>query len=158
MVIPQLLIGDSRLVSGLPQGWYQRMWEAACAASGLAYAPYSGFFVGAAVMSASGRIHVGCNVECVDYDGTHAEETALGALVMAGERVVSVVLGVARPLGADVSPVPVAPCGKCRQKIREFSDPRTVVLINVQSAAGPCLVPWTVDDLLPRSFGPEISG
>lgn len=80
-----------------------------------AYAPYSNFKVGAALRAASGKIYVGCNVENVAYpEGTCAEAGAIAAMVAAGE-----VKFVEALVIAD-SPMPVSPCGGCRQKLAEF--------------------------------------
>ncbi len=80
-----------------------------------AYAPYSGFQVGAAIRGASGAIYAGCNVENVAYpQGTCAEAGAIAAMVAAGETRLSEVYVIAD------GPEPVAPCGGCRQKLREF--------------------------------------
>ena len=80
-----------------------------------AYAPYSHFKVGAAIRSASGAIYTGCNVENVAYpEGTCAEAGAIAAMVAAGETELTEVLVIAD------SPVPVSPCGGCRQKLAEF--------------------------------------
>ena len=81
-----------------------------------AYAPYSGFKVGAAIRGSSGRIYSGCNVENVSYpEETCAEAGAISAMVAAGETVLTEVYVIAK------SPVPVSPCGGCRQKIAEFA-------------------------------------
>ena len=81
-----------------------------------AHAPYSGFKVGAAVRGASGAVYAGCNVENVSYpEGTCAEAGAIAAMVAAGETELTEVYVIAK------SPVPVSPCGGCRQKIAEFA-------------------------------------
>ena len=88
---------------------------------GNAHAPYSKFKVGAAIRSASGKIFVGCNVENVAYpEGTCAEAGAIAAMVAGGETSIEEICIVAE------SPVPVSPCGGCRQKIAEFSQPDTL--------------------------------
>ena len=80
-----------------------------------AYAPYSGFKVGAAIRSRSGQVFVGCNVENVAYpEGTCAEAGAIAAMVAAGEGEIAEVAVIAD------SPAPVTPCGGCRQKLAEF--------------------------------------
>lgn len=82
-----------------------------------AYAPYSGFKVGAALRSRSGAVHVGCNVENVAYpEGTCAEAGAIAAMIAAGEQRI-----VELAVIADGS-TPVPPCGGCRQKIAEFAE------------------------------------
>jgi len=82
-----------------------------------AHAPYSKFKVGAAIRSANGMVFVGCNVENSAYpEGTCAEAGAIAAMIAAGENKIEEVCVVAE------SPVPIAPCGGCRQKIAEFSN------------------------------------
>jgi cytidine deaminase len=89
--------------------------EAALAVRERAYAPYSRFRVGAAIRGASGAVYPGCNVENVAYpEGTCAEAGAIAAMVAAGETAIAEVYVVAD------SPVPVSPCGGCRQKLAEF--------------------------------------
>ena len=81
-----------------------------------AHAPYSDFRVGAAIRAASGAVYAGCNVENVAYpEGTCAEAGAIAAMVAAGERDIVEAYVVAG------SPMPVTPCGGCRQKLAEFS-------------------------------------
>ena len=112
-----------------------------------AYAPYSHFLVGAAIRTRSGRVFSGCNVENAAYpEGTCAEAGAIVAMVAAGERTIDVIVTVCD--GEMLS----TPCGGCRQKIREFADARTIV-----HAAGPdgVRVTYSMDALLPDSFGPE---
>jgi cytidine deaminase len=80
-----------------------------------AYAPYSNFKVGAAITSESGEVYVGCNVENVAYpEGTCAEAGAIAAMVASGETKLTEVYVVAN------APMPVSPCGGCRQKLIEF--------------------------------------
>src|SRR5258705_13659624 len=89
---------------------------AARAAREKAYAPYSKFAVGAALLDEAGQVHAGCNVENAAYpQGLCAEASALAHLVLAGGRhVLAVVV-------AGDAPQPVTPCGGCRQKLREFA-------------------------------------
>lgn len=124
----------------------QRLQAAALAARARAYAPYSHYAVGAAVLDEHGTIHAGCNVENAAYpQGWCAEATALGAMLMAGGTRACAVL-VAGP-GPDV----ITPCGGCRQKLREFGDDDLPVF-----AADPDGIRqrWTLGQLLPNSFGP----
>lgn len=110
-----------------------------------AYAPYSNFKVGAAVRSASGAIYVGCNVENAAYpEGTCAEAGAIAAMVAAGETRLAEVYVVAD------SPVPVAPCGGCRQKLSEFGKGEVTVTM---ATLGGAEAPTTIADLLPGAFG-----
>ncbi|MFM2389333.1 MAG: cytidine deaminase, partial [Pseudomonadota bacterium] len=87
-----------------------------------AYAPYSKFKVGAAIRAASGRVYTGVNVENAAYpQGTCAEAGAIAAMVMGGDTVIAEVAVIAD------APVPVAPCGGCRQKLAEFAAPDVAV-------------------------------
>ena len=125
----------------------QELFDAAVAVQANAYVPYSHFPVGAAVRSATGRVYVGCNVENAAYpQGWCAEASAIAAMVSAGERELAVVLTVCD--GDMLSTC----CGGCRQKIREFATAATVI-----HAAGPEGVrrSYSIDELLPDSFGPE---
>jgi cytidine deaminase len=120
---------------------------AARAAMANAYAPYSGFKVGAAVLAANGRIYAGCNVENAAYpQGTCAETAALAAMAADGERRVTAALVVAG------GPSLITPCGGCRQRLREFAADDAPVHL-----AGPEGVRRTVTlgALLPLSFGPD---
>lgn len=123
------------------------LFDAARAAMAQAYAPYSRFPVGAAVLSESGRIFAGCNVENAAYpQGACAETGAISAMVLAGERRIAAILVIGE--GAEL----VTPCGGCRQRIREFAKADTPIYI-----AGPEGVrrTFTLEDLLPFSFGPD---
>ena len=120
---------------------------AATAAREFAYAPYSGFLVGAAVRTESGAIHAGCNVENAAYpEGVCAEASALAAMVMAGGRRVTAVAVVGA--GDQLC----TPCGGCRQKIREFGGAGTRVLV-----CGPegLRKEFSLGEMLPESFGPD---
>ena len=108
-----------------------------------AYAPYSGFAVGAALLTKSGRVYGGVNVENASYPvGICAERTAIAAAVTAGEREFEALAVIAD------SPEPCAPCGMCRQVLVEFPIAR-VILANT---AGDLRV-LTPDELLPFAFG-----
>ena len=110
-----------------------------------AHAPYSGFKVGAAIRTVSGRVHLGCNVENAAYpEGTCAEAGAIAAMVAAGEREVAEVAVIAE--GSD----PVPPCGGCRQKLAEFAGPDARVTL---AATGGARRETTVGALLPGAFG-----
>lgn len=125
----------------------QRLFKAAQAAMEQAYAPYSKFQVGAAILAEDGRIYSGCNVEIAAYpEGTCAETGAIAAMVQAGARQIKEVAVIGR--GAELC----TPCGGCRQRIREFAAPDTKVHV-----CGPegLRRTFTRDELLPASFGPE---
>ncbi|MEI9890343.1 MAG: cytidine deaminase [Caulobacteraceae bacterium] len=102
--------------------------NAARAARKSAYAPYSGFRVGAAVLDAEGRIHAGCNVENAAYpEGVCAEGGAISAMALAGGRAIRFVAISAGP-GEELKAC--LPCGGCRQKILEFAGEGAQVLID----------------------------
>ena len=126
---------------------FDALFDAARAVRARAYAPYSRFPVGAALVDEAGRVHAGCNVENAAYPvGTCAEAGAIAAMIAAGGRRIAAVL----VLGDG--PAPVTPCGACRQRIREFATSDTPVLV---ADPGGLRARFTVDDLLPASFGPE---
>jgi cytidine deaminase len=125
----------------------QELFDAALAVRANAHAPYSHFLVGAAVRAASGAIYIGCNVENAAYpQGSCAEAGAISAMVAAGERRIAAVLTVCD--GAELSTC----CGGCRQRIREFADGDTQVHA---AAVDGRWATFTLDELLPSSFGPE---
>ncbi|WP_182442395.1 cytidine deaminase [Cereibacter sphaeroides] len=118
--------------------------EAATAVRENAYAPYSRFKVGAALRTASGAVHAGCNVENVAFpEGTCAEAGAIAAMVAAGETRIAEILVIAD------SPEPVPPCGGCRQKIAEFAGPEVPVTLCTTDGQS---LRTSVADLLPGSF------
>jgi cytidine deaminase len=115
-------------------------------ASRNAYAPYSNFRVGAAILTEGGQIHAGCNVENASYGlAICAERNAAAAMAIAnpGDREIRLV--------AVFSPdaAPCFPCGACRQVLREFGCKEVVV----EEAAG--LRNYPFDEILPYAFGPE---
>ena len=90
----------------------------------MAYAPYSGFKVGAAIRSKSGKTYSGVNVENIAYpEGTCAEAGAIAAMVASGETEITEAYVVAD------SPNPVPPCGGCRQKLSEFAGPNALITL-----------------------------
>jgi cytidine deaminase len=125
----------------------EALFEAAKAVQAKAYAPYSGFKVGAAIATPDGKVFTGCNVENAAYPvGTCAEAGAISAMLAAGESRIAeiVVMGEGENL--------VTPCGGCRQRIREFAAGDTPIHI-----AGPEGIrrSFTLEELLPFSFGPD---
>ena len=124
-----------------------RLLRAARDAQAHAYAPYSGFAVGAAVLDDQGHVHAGCNVENAAYpEGVCAEAGAFSAMVLAGGRQVRALAVVGDGAGL------VTPCGGCRQKLREFAAAGTPVLVGDREQLR---AQFTLAQLLPDSFGPE---
>lgn len=108
-----------------------------------AYAPYSGFRVGAAVETVEGAIHAGCNVENASFSVTMcAERVAIGAAVSAGGR------SLRRVYVCSTSEDPVPPCGVCRQALAEFGPDLEVV----SEGAHGRVQRWNLGDLLPEQF------
>lgn len=127
----------------------RRLVSAARKAQRNAYAPYSHFSVGAALLTKNGKIYTGCNVENAAYpSGICAERTAIFKAVSEGEREFMAI--------AVVGPTeqPIAPCGACRQVMTEFSDADSPLIVISCSADGLALVE-TLADLLPRSFSKD---
>lgn len=124
--------------------------QAALAVRINAHAPYSGFKVGAALRGASGTIYSGCNVENVAYpEGTCAEAGAIAAMVAAGETSFTQAYVVAG------SPLPVTPCGGCRQKLAEFGAGDVVVTMATVEGVEQHL---SIAALLPGAFDPSFLG
>lgn len=128
----------------LSQPDYTQLATAAFAGQQRAYAPYSHFAVGAAVLTASGRIFHGCNIENAAYGCCLcAERVALVSAYAAGEREI-VALAVVTPT-AEVA----SPCGACRQVILELAPHATILLLSAQGAQRFT----TPQELLPFGFG-----
>jgi cytidine deaminase len=128
-------------------GHEKQLLKAALEVRELAYAPYSNFAVGAAILDETGRIHAGCNVENAAYpQGQCAEANAIGAM-RAGGGLRLVAIAIAGPEGR-----PCPPCGGCRQRIREFAGPESLILLGDASGVNAL---YRLADLLPRSFGPD---
>ncbi len=122
----------------------EEMVAAAERAAGRAYAPYSNFRVGAAVLTEGGAVYTGCNVENASYGLTVcAERNAAAAMALSGAREIRRV--------AIVSPdaSPVFPCGACRQVLQEFGCKEVVV----REASGVRRYPFS--EILPHAFGSE---
>lgn len=122
---------------------WERLIEAARAARANAYAPYSGFPVGAAVLMEDGSIHAAGNVEnCIPALSICAERNAISAAASAGLRKPQAVAVV-----ADMSP-PARPCGLCRQTLSEFADDLPILVVNAQGDREET----TLGELLPQRF------
>ena len=112
-----------------------------------AYAPYSKFLVGAALLTENNNIVVGCNVENAAYPQTQcAEASAIGNMISQGDRFVAevVVVGSGKLL--------CSPCGGCRQRLRQFASLSTPIHMCNENGYQKTL---TLEELLPESFGPE---
>lgn len=113
----------------------------------LAYAPYSKFAVGAALLGQSGKVYTGCNVENASYPlTTCAERAAVCTAVASGERSFKTIV-VVTETGA-------APCGACRQVLREFGGPEGGLRVVLADSSGQSQE-FTIADLLPAAFTPD---
>lgn len=122
----------------------------------LAYAPYSNHRVGAALLTASGKVYLGCNVENAGYSSTVcAERVAFFKAVSEGERDF-VKIAVVGAIDDDKVDNFCAPCGVCRQVMMEFCDPESfaIVMANGKDST----VEVTLRELLPHGFGPANLG
>lgn len=123
--------------------------DAALAARGQSYSPYSKHPVGAAILADNGEIYSGCNVENAAYPlGFCAEANAIGNMVMGGGKNIShvVVIGPGRAI--------CTPCGGCRQQLNEFAGGGEVA-VTLCDGEGKVLKETTLSDLLPDAFGPH---
>jgi cytidine deaminase len=126
---------------------YEDLIAAAISAMPSAYAPYSGFHVGAAILDGDGGIHPGVNVENAAYpQGSCAEAGAIAAMVAGGGRRIRAIAIAGR---GDLL---CTPCGGCRQRIREFADADLPVIICGEDGERSR---FTLGELLPESFGPD---
>lgn len=124
-----------------------QLLSAARAAREHAWAPYSGYRVGAALRGGNGEIYTGCNVENAAYpEGICAEAAAVAAMVSAGEARIAEVLVIAG------GPRPCTPCGGCRQKLSEFATAEVPVHIADETGV---VGTYLLGDLLPHAFGPD---
>jgi cytidine deaminase len=121
-----------------------QLFEAARDAMALCYAPYSKFPVGAAIRAEDGKIYRGANVENLAFpQGWCAECTAIGAMVMGGQRKIVEIAVIAEKMAL------CPPCGGCRQKIAEFGDRNTRIHLCDETGIKKTM---TMDELLPFSF------
>ena len=127
-----------------------QLYLAAEAIRAKAYAPYSKFTVGAAILADDGNIYAGCNIENAAYpQGNCAETSAIAAMIAGGAKRITRIY----VTGPGVAPC--TPCGGCRQRIREFADPDVTVISHGVDGA-PLFS--TLGGLLPHSFGPDHLG
>ncbi len=126
-----------------PNNW-DDLYQQAIKAMENAYTPYSNYKVGAALLTRSGKIYLGCNIENASYTPSICgERTAIFKAVSEGERDFVAIAVVTSNAGA--------PCGVCRQVMREFAPNLAVIIGNTEGQYKVLTLP----DLLPHSFGPE---
>lgn len=118
--------------------------QAAKDAQAHSYSPYSGFKVGAALLAEDGNTYAGCNVENISYPlGQCAEASAISAMIMGGARQIKSMV-ILSPTD-ELCP----PCGGCRQKIKEFANQDTQILLVTQDGK---TEQYSIADLLPLAF------
>lgn len=118
-----------------------------------AYAPYSGYMVGAAVLTTDLRIYTGCNIENAAYMPTICgERTAISKAVSEGAKKLLAIAVMGSPKGDTITQY-AYPCGVCRQVMREFSNPEEFIVIVAKSTEDYKV--HTLSELLPDSFGPD---
>lgn len=141
-----------------------RLVAAARAAAANAYAPYSGFHVGAALLLDNGDVVTGANVENASYGLTLCAETVAVAKLanmggLARVRAVAIVGGRLGAGGALVGDDPVHPCGRCRQMLNEAAEQAGIdMAVHCASGDGGAVANYRLSELLPHSFGPKDLG
>ena len=116
-----------------------------------AYAPYSGFFVGAALLTKSGKVYTGCNIENAAFSPTNcAERTAFFKAVSEGERDFAAI-AVVGGKGGEITNL-CSPCGVCRQVMQEFCGPDFLIYMGKENGGYESV---TLRDLLPYGFAAE---
>ena len=131
----------------------KRLIAEALKARRASYSPYSDFCVGAALLTKSGKIYLGCNIENSAYTPTIcAERTAVFKAVSEGERDFTAI-AVVGSLRGEVLTQYAWPCGVCRQVLREFTNPEEFIVIVAKSEEEYKVK--KLAELLPESFGPE---
>lgn len=127
---------------------YSELLDAAKAARGDSYCPYSHFAVGAALLTKSGKIYTGANIENASYTPTVcAERVAFFRAISEGEREFSAIAIAGGPASRPSSS-PTPPCGVCRQVMAEFADSDFKIILN----GGDAPVVYTLDEILPLRF------
>lgn len=113
-----------------------------------AYAPYSKYQVAAILIDSDGNIYEGVNVENASYGLTIcAERNAISTAITAGMKKIDMIIITGN------TEEPISPCGMCRQVIREFAYDKTKIIL--ASSKTEKYIEWSVEDMIPYSFGPE---
>ena len=124
-----------------------KLYERAKTVMEMAYAPYSKFKVGVAILDENGKYHVGCNIENAAYPiGNCAEASAISAMIASnGNRIIALSV-------TGFGDLLCTPCGGCRQRIREFASLNVPIIVGNEKEIKKI---FTLEELLPYSFGPE---
>ncbi|MDR2865209.1 MAG: cytidine deaminase [Spirochaetaceae bacterium] len=119
------------------------------------YSPYSDFSVGAALLAKNGKLYLGCNIENAAFTpGICAERTAFSKALSEGDKDFEAIAIVGGKEGGNLDHI-CAPCGVCRQFIREFTEPATFRILLAPLNAPEKITSYTLEQLLPESFGPD---
>lgn len=139
-------------VTNAPRPELADLVAAARAVADAAYAPYSGFHVGAALRAADGRVFAAANVENASYGlSLCAEANAVAAAAVAGVREIAAIAVVGYPSREATRTTLATPCGRCRQMIAEFASADTVIVVESHAATETLIL--TMEELLPHAFG-----
>lgn len=140
-----LFSSDRQLAPRSPSKDLNELIEKAIEGQRNSYAPYSNYFVGAAVLTKSGKIYSGCNIENASYGlGNCAERTAVFKAVSEGEKEIEMIVIVTRDGGMS--------CGACRQVLNEFNPNMKIITVDKDRKIRHEVV---LSDLLPHAFGPS---
>lgn len=130
-----------------------KLMELALAAREHSYCPYSHFAVGAALLTESGKVYTGCNIENAAYTPTNcAERTAFFKAVSEGEKAFTKIAICGGKRGESSNAI-CSPCGVCRQVMMEFCNPKEFVVVLGNGKDN--LKEYTLEEILPMGFGPE---
>ncbi len=144
--------GGEKPVQGLREDTCRQLIREAIHSLKNAYSPYSGFKVGAALLTKDLKIYTGCNIENAAYSPTNcAERTAFFKAVSEGKKDFQAIAIVGGKDGVLTDYCP--PCGVCRQVMVEFCNPKSFFVILAKSEADYWI--YTLEDLIPMGFGPE---
>ena len=134
----------------------ERLIDAAAAGRRKAYAPYSGYLVGAALLAEDGTVYTGCNIENAAFSPTIcAERTAIAKAVSEGVREFEAICIIGGKAEEEIPSSYAAPCGSCRQVMREFCRNNFRIILAVSEKEYQV---FTLGELLPLSFGSEQLG
>lgn len=137
----------------MEKGWEIRLCQAALEAREKSYCPYSGFAVGAALLSKSGTVYKGCNIESAAYSPSIcAERVAFAKAVSQGEREFTAIAIVGAKQG-EMPAQECPPCGVCRQVMMEFCSPKEFHILLAVTETQYC--EYILEELLPQGFGPK---
>ena len=152
-LFPSFVFGNCEGIfsSGFNEGPAYSLYKQAMQSQNQAYAPYSNFYVGAALLTKNSNVYCGCNVENSAYGSTQcAEANAVGSMITGGEKEIKEIVLVVNSRFKDGKEILSTPCGNCRQILSEFGDARTA--IHIYTPEEGFKKTYTLKELLPESF------